>query len=206
DLTTQHISGTATEVLETPVIEDWRDGVLLEATGTLTNNWTKGNPGLVADVLGDWREELLVRAEDSSALRIYLSTEVTDHKLYTLMQDPQYRVGAAAQQTAYNMPQYTGFYLASDMDFADVPVPDLYTPGAFADLRAAFDAHAGDLRLSERVVLSVKLALIERQLEWGKTSQAVRSLEVFVFFAERVDGDAGPVLAYQGRRLRDQRG
>ncbi len=204
DLTTQHISGTATDVLQTPVIEDWRDGVLLEAVGTLANNWTKGNPSLVADVLGDWREELLVRTEDSSALRIYLSTEVTGHKLYTLMQDPQYRVGVAAQQTAYNMPQYTGFYLASDMDFADVPVPDLHTPGAFADLRAAFDAHAGDLRLSERVILSVKLALIERQLEWGKTSQAVRSLEVFVLFAERVDGDAGPILAYQGRRLIDQ--
>jgi len=128
DLGTQIVSGTATEVLQTPTITDWTDGVLLEATGTLANNYTKGNPGLVADVLGDWREELLVRTADSSAIRVYLSTEVTDHKLYTLMHDPQYRVGVANQQTTYNQPGYTSFYLATDMDFADVTVPDYYTP------------------------------------------------------------------------------
>ena len=43
----------------TPTIDDWTRGNLLTATGTLTNNGTKGNPSLVADVLGDWREELL---------------------------------------------------------------------------------------------------------------------------------------------------
>ncbi|HEU5129119.1 MAG TPA: rhamnogalacturonan lyase [Glycomyces sp.] len=206
DLTTQHISGTATDVLQTPVIEDYRDGVVLEAEGTLTNNWTKGNPSLVADVFGDWREELLVRTEDSSALRIYLSTEVTGHKLYTLMQDAQYRVGVATQQTAYNQPQYTGFYLASDMDFADVPVPDFHTPGALGDLRDAFDAYADDLRWSERVVLSVKLAAAERHLERDRTAQAVRSLESFAFFAERAGGEAGAVLSYRAERLIDQLG
>ncbi|WP_166659612.1 rhamnogalacturonan lyase [Glycomyces sp. NRRL B-16210] len=128
DLTTQFVNGTATDVLQTPTIDDWTRGVLLEAEGTLTNNWTKGNPGLVADVLGDWREELLVRTTDSSAIRVYLSTEVTDHKLFTLMHDPQYRVGVANQQTTYNQPQYTSFYLASDMDFGEVTVPDYRTP------------------------------------------------------------------------------
>ncbi|THV29165.1 rhamnogalacturonan lyase [Glycomyces paridis] len=128
DMTTQHVHGAATTVLETPTIRDYASGVVLEATGTLTNNWTKGNPGLVADVLGDWREELLVRTEDSSAIRVYVSTEVTDHKLYTLMHDPQYRVGVANQQTTYNQPQYTSFYLASDMDFGEVTVPDYHTP------------------------------------------------------------------------------
>jgi hypothetical protein len=53
---------------------------------------------------------------------------VTDHKLFTLMHDPQYRVGVANQQTAYNQPQYTSFYLGSDMDFSEVAVPDYYTP------------------------------------------------------------------------------
>nr|WP_197717032.1 rhamnogalacturonan lyase [Glycomyces terrestris] len=128
DLTTQFVHGTATDVLQTPTIRDGANAVLFEAAGTLTNNWTKGNPGLVADVLGDWREEMLVRTADSSALRVYLSTEVTDHKLFTLMHDPQYRVGVANQQTTYNQPQYTSFYLASDMDFGDVRVPDYSTP------------------------------------------------------------------------------
>ncbi|MEU4516094.1 rhamnogalacturonan lyase [Nonomuraea wenchangensis] len=123
DMTTQLVNGTATTVLQTPTIDDRRRGTLLTAEGTLTNNWTKGNPGLVADVFGDWREELLVRTADSSALRVYLSTEVTDHKLYTLMHDPQYRVEVARQQTAYNQPAYPSFYLASDLDWSKVPVP-----------------------------------------------------------------------------------
>ncbi|MFC4070600.1 rhamnogalacturonan lyase [Actinoplanes subglobosus] len=119
DLTTQIVNG-ALDV--TPTIDDWTRGRLLTADGTLANNGTKGNPGLVADVLGDWREELLLRTADSSAIRIYLSTEVTNHKLYTLMQDPQYRVEVARQQTTYNQPSYPSFYLASDTDWSKVPL------------------------------------------------------------------------------------
>jgi hypothetical protein len=119
DLTTQLVNGAGEA---TPTIDDWRRGTLLTATGTLTNNGTKGNPSLVADVLGDWREELLVRTADSTAVRIYLSTEVTGHKLYTLMHDPQYRAEVARQQTTYNQPSYPGFYLASDTDWRDVPL------------------------------------------------------------------------------------
>ncbi|GAA1546752.1 rhamnogalacturonan lyase [Kribbella lupini] len=119
DMTTQIVDGAGAV---TPTIKDWRRGTLLTATGTLTNNGTKGNPSLVADLFGDWREELLVRTADSSAIRIYLSTERTDRKLYTLMHDPQYRVEVARQQTTYNQPSYTGFYLGSDIDWAKVPL------------------------------------------------------------------------------------
>jgi hypothetical protein len=119
DLTTQlvNVSGD-----QTPTIDDWTRGTLLTATGTLTNNGTKGNPSLVADVLGDWREELLVRTADSSALRFFTTTEPTAHKLTTLMHDVQYRVETARQQTTYNQPAYTSFYLASDLDWSQVPV------------------------------------------------------------------------------------
>src|SRR5690606_32754537 len=105
-------------------------GRLLTATGTRTNNHTKGNPSLVADIFGDWREELLMRTVDSSAVRIYVSTEVTDRKLYTLMHDPQYRTGIAWQNTAYNQPSYPSFYFASDIDWSNVPIPDYWTPGS----------------------------------------------------------------------------
>jgi hypothetical protein len=120
DMTTQIVDGAGTV---TPTIKDWRRGTLLTATGTLTNNGTKGNPSLVADIFGDWREEMLVRTADSSAVRIYISTEVTDRKLHTLMHDPQYRVEIARQQTVYNQPAYPGFYLGSDVDWSRVPVP-----------------------------------------------------------------------------------
>lgn len=123
DLTTQIVNGSGTQ---TPTVGDWTRGTLLTATGTLTNNGTKGNPSLVADILGDWREELLVRTTDSTALRIYTSTEVTTHKLTTLMHDVQYRAETARQQTTYNQPAYTSYYLASDVDWSKVPV--LTTP------------------------------------------------------------------------------
>ncbi|MBN1311131.1 MAG: rhamnogalacturonan lyase [Anaerolineae bacterium] len=121
DMSTQIVNGSRDE---TPTIVDWTEGVVLSATDTRTNNYTKGNPSLVADVFGDWREELLVRTVDSSAIRIYLSTEVTDHKLYTLMHDLQYRVGIAWQNVTYNQPSYPSFYFATDMDWANVPLPE----------------------------------------------------------------------------------
>jgi rhamnogalacturonan endolyase len=120
DLSTQIVDGA---LAVTPSIEDFRRGRLLTADGTLTNNGTKGNPSLVADIFGDWREELLLRTADSTNIRIYLSTEVTNHKLYTLMHDPQYRAEIARQQTTYNQPSYTSFHLSRDTDWAKVPVP-----------------------------------------------------------------------------------
>lgn len=125
DMTTQIVASTtmqdATPV--TPTIVDGADGsVLLSADGTHTNNGTKGNPSLVADVLGDWREELLLPTSDDSAIRIYSATSVTDRKLTTLMHDPQYRVEVARQNTVYNQPSYTSYGLASDIRWSDVPV------------------------------------------------------------------------------------
>ncbi|MGF0115508.1 rhamnogalacturonan lyase [Promicromonospora sp. Marseille-Q5078] len=122
DGSTQVLTG-AVDV--TPQIVDG-DGTVVETLdGTRTNNSTKGNPSLVADVLGDWREEVLVRTADSSALRLFTPTEVSDIAMYTLLHDPQYRAEVARQQTAYNQPSYPGFYLASDTDWSQVPVPSL---------------------------------------------------------------------------------
>jgi len=98
------------------------DMTYLDADGVTTNNSTKGNASLIADVLGDWREELLVRTTDSSALRIFISTELSGHKIYTLMHDAQYRAQVVCQQTAYNQPAYPSFYLASDMEFSQIPL------------------------------------------------------------------------------------
>ncbi len=145
DMTTQLINGSRDQ---TPTIDDWQKGTVLTAEGTRTNNWTKGNPSLVADIFGDWREELLVRTEDSSAIRIYLSTEVTDHKLYTLMHDPQYRAEVARQNTSYNQPSYTSFYFGSDMDWSTVPVPTVEFPVQLSSLQDLMDGYieSGDLR------------------------------------------------------------
>lgn len=120
DMTTQLVNGSS----GAPTIDDWENGTMLTAEGTRTNNGTKGNPSLVADVFGDWREELLVRTEDSSAIRIYINDEVTDRKLHTLMHDVQYRTGISWQNSGYNQPAYTSYYFGSDMDWSKVDVPN----------------------------------------------------------------------------------
>ncbi|NIK78794.1 hypothetical protein FHS15_003940 [Paenibacillus castaneae] len=83
--------------------------------GVVSNNGTKATPTLQADILGDWREEVLLPTTDSSELRIYSTTIATDYRLYTLMHDSVYRMGIAWQNTAYNQPPHIGFYLGEDI-------------------------------------------------------------------------------------------
>ncbi|WP_157509411.1 rhamnogalacturonan lyase [Glaciibacter superstes] len=179
DMTTQIVNGSGNQ---TPTIDDYTRGTLLTADGTRTNNGTKGNPNLVADVFGDWREELLVRTEDSSAIRIYLSTEVTARKLYTLMHDAQYRAEVARQQTTYNQPSYTSFYLASDMSFANVPVPGLWTPGALDSLAGLLDGFvaSGDVSGPLAHQLGNELDKAKKALDRDDTRKAAKSVDKFL--------------------------
>ncbi len=120
DLTTQVTDGVEyIGTTQTGVVNDNIHGIMLTPEGTMTNNGTKGNPCLVADIFGDFREELLLRTADSSAIRIYMNTDITEHKLFTLMHDVQYRCGIAWQNNCYNQPCYPKFYYADDMDFKD---------------------------------------------------------------------------------------
>ena len=105
--------------VQTGVINDNTHGTMLVPEDTMTNNGTKGNPCLVADIFGDFREELLLRKKDDSAIRIYTNTELTGHKLFTLMHDSMYRCGVAWQNNCYNQPCYTKFYYGNDCDFRD---------------------------------------------------------------------------------------
>ncbi|WP_445668873.1 rhamnogalacturonan lyase [Niallia sp. FSL K6-0077] len=106
---------------------DYENGRLvniLTADGTRSNNGTKGNPCLQADIFGDWREEVIWRTDDSAALRIYTTTDLTDHRIYTLMHDPNYRLAIAWQNVAYNQPPHPGFFLGHNME--KPPVPRIY--------------------------------------------------------------------------------
>ena len=78
------------------------------------NNGTKSNPCLAADILGDWREEVVMRNLESTELRIYVTTIPTDYRIDCLMQDMPYRLSTAAQNVGYNQPSEPGFYLGPD--------------------------------------------------------------------------------------------
>ncbi|MFZ6029639.1 MAG: cellulose binding domain-containing protein [Chloroflexota bacterium] len=110
------------ELLNGDVVDKWNynSGSLsrlytLYNDGVTSNNGTKKNPALSADIFGDWREEIILRTNDSSQLRIFSTTTVTTHRLYTLMHDSVYRVGVAWQNVAYNQPPHTSYYLGVDM-------------------------------------------------------------------------------------------
>ena len=78
------------------------------------NNGTKQNPCLSADIVGDWREEVITRNRESTELRIYVSTIPTDYRIDCLMQDIPYRLSVATENVGYNQPPETGFYLGPD--------------------------------------------------------------------------------------------
>lgn len=78
------------------------------------NNWTKSNPCLQADILGDWREEVIARNRESTELRIYVTAIPTDYRINCLMQDIPYRLSVAYQNVGYNQPPETGFYIGPD--------------------------------------------------------------------------------------------
>jgi rhamnogalacturonan endolyase len=87
------------------------DTRLLTASGVHSNNGTKATPSLSADILGDWREEVIWPTSNDTALRIYSTTDPTSISRPSLMQDRQYRVAVAWQNTAYNQPPHPSFAL-----------------------------------------------------------------------------------------------
>ena len=57
---------------------------------------------------------MLTRNRESSELRLYVSPIATDYRMNCLQEDIPYRLSVAAQNTAYNQPTQTGFYLGPD--------------------------------------------------------------------------------------------
>ena len=94
---------------------------LLTAEGCSSNNSTKAVPCCTADLFGDWREELILRTNDNSRLRIWCTTAQTDVRLTTLMHDMQYRMQDCCQQSAYNQPPHVSYYLGSEAPLPERP-------------------------------------------------------------------------------------
>ena len=108
------------ELLDRNVISKWNwttetTETLLTAEGCMSNNGSKSTPTLSADILGDWREEVIWRTVDNKELRIYTTTIPTKYRFYTFMHDPQYRLSIAWQNVAYNQPPHTSFYIGDGM-------------------------------------------------------------------------------------------
>lgn len=102
-----------------------RTAELLNADTCVSNNGTKENCTIQADIFGDWREEIVLPSADGKYLKIYSTTCPTPYKLYTLMHDPIYRAAAAWQNNSYNQPPHLGF--AWGYETERIPIPQIYT-------------------------------------------------------------------------------
>lgn len=117
------------ELLDGNVMDKWnpttkaqgRLFTIYQAYPVSSNNSTKKNPCLQADILGDWREEMILRKSDNTELVIFTTDTPTTYRIPTLMHDPQYRTAIAWQNSAYNQPPNTSYYIGYDMDVNNIP-------------------------------------------------------------------------------------
>jgi lysophospholipase L1-like esterase len=101
--------------------ENGKEIKIFESSEVFTSNGTKGNPGLIADIMGDWREDMVLRTSaDNSKIRIYTTNIPTEYSIPTLMQDSVYRLSVGWQNTGYNQPTDLGYDLTQGLITAQV--------------------------------------------------------------------------------------
>ena len=90
--------------------------------GSMTNNDTKGTPCYQGDILGDWREEIIMRTANNN-IRIYSTPTSTKWRNYTLWHDHQYRNAMVWQMCGYNQPPHTSYFLGELEGITIAPPP-----------------------------------------------------------------------------------
>ena len=103
-------------------------GRLFTSSGCQMNNDSKNNPCALADIFGDWREEIVVRANNSAAIRIYTTAIPTTFRIYTLWHDHQYRNAMVWQCVGYNQPPHKSYFLGQ-LEGITIAPPPLTTTG-----------------------------------------------------------------------------
>ena len=120
------------EVLDSPgtakeaSIEKPGTGRLFTSSGCNMNNSSKNNPCFQGDIIGDWREEIVVR--HGAGLRVYTTGLVTGYSMPSLWFDHQYRQAMVWQMMAYNQPPHLSYFLG-EMENITMAPPALTTRG-----------------------------------------------------------------------------
>ncbi len=87
------------------------------------SNWSKNNPGGIADIFGDWREELIMRKSDNTAILVYTTPIYTQYRIPTLWHDHQYRNAMVWQSMGYNQPPHKSYFLGELEGITQAPPP-----------------------------------------------------------------------------------
>ena len=109
------------------------------------------------------------------------------------MHDPQYRAEVARQNTAYNQPSFTDFYLVSDMNFGNVPLRAAWLPGSVKALQQALEdlveSTDGDASQAAQAIQRF-VKFLDQQKNPDQVSDAARTV---------LDHQAGNILrAFEG--------
>jgi rhamnogalacturonan endolyase len=141
----------------------------LSTTGMASCNGTKSTPCLTADIFGDWREELVLRTSDNTALHIYTTATPTANRLYTLMHDPIYRMSVASENVAYNQPPEPGIYIGPGMTLPQTKPNIKYYGGVGIESTASFHGSSPAVESGTRKVFGDRPFIISRRLA-GETA------------------------------------
>ena len=115
------------EILDSPgtareaAIWDYENGRLFTSSGCNMNNDSKNNPCFQGDLIGDWREEIVVRC--GTNVRVYTSGMGTNYSLPCLWLDHQYRQAMVWQMMAYNQPPHLSYFLGELEGYTTAPPP-----------------------------------------------------------------------------------
>ena len=97
-----------------------------QTDGGVMVNGSKNNPCFLGDIIGDWREEIIVR--HGTDIRVYTTNVSTDYSLPTLWNDHQYRQAMVWQMMAYNQPPHLSYFLG-ELEGITVAPPTLTNEG-----------------------------------------------------------------------------
>lgn len=90
--------------------------------GSITNNDTKGTPCYQGDIMGDWREEIIMRTANNN-IRIYSTPTPTKWRIPSLWYDHQYRNAMVWQMCGYNQPPRPSYFLGEMEGITMAPPP-----------------------------------------------------------------------------------
>ena len=115
------------EILDSPgtakeaAVYDYESGRLFTSSGCNMNNDSKNNPCFQGDIIGDWREEIVVRR--GTGLRVYTSGYETEYSMPCLWYDHQYRQAMVWQMMAYNQPPHVSYFVGEMEGITQAPPP-----------------------------------------------------------------------------------
>lgn len=115
------------EILDSPgtakeaAVYDHESGRLFTSSGCNMNNDSKNNPCFQGDIIGDWREEIVVRC--GTNIRVYTTTYPTTYSMPCLWYDHQYRQAMVWQMMAYNQTPHVSYFLGELEGITIAPPP-----------------------------------------------------------------------------------